>query len=60
MNKRELMDWMEPYDDDVDINVIMRDIEEAHDYMIEMLEERQEKSGMYYQQDMIDLRRIER
>lgn len=47
-------------DDEVDFNEMLMSYEQDYQDTVEMLEERQEKSGMYYQQDMIDLRRRER
>ena len=45
-------------DDEVDFNEMLMSYEQED--MIEMLEERQEKSGMYAQQDLIEMYRMER
>lgn len=45
-------------DDEVDFNEMLMSYEQED--MIEMLEERQEKSGMYAQQDLIEMYRRER
>lgn len=47
-------------DDEVDFNEVLMDYEQAYQDTVEMLEERQEKSGMYAQQDLIEMYRRER
>lgn len=48
------------YPDDTDLNEIYRDIDEERQRKIEEQEERQHASGMYAQQDLIDMYRRER
>lgn len=47
-------------DDEVDFNEMLMSYEQAYQDTVEMLEERQEKSGMYAQQDLIEMYRRER
>lgn len=65
MTKAELLELLSYFDDDdvVDectLGRLMRDIYEGYEERVEMLEERQEKSGMYAQQDLIEMYRMER
>lgn len=65
MTKAELLDLLAYFDDDdvVDeytLNRLMRDLYDGYEERVEMLEERQEKSGMYAQQDLIEMYRMER
>lgn len=62
MTKEELMEYLEEYDDkdEVDINQILREEEEARRMRIEELEERQHANGFYAFQDMIAMYRYER
>ena len=62
MTKEHLIELLEGYDDDeeVDLNELMRDVEEERERRIEELEERQHQSGFYAFQDMMDMRRRER
>ena len=62
MTKEHLIELLEGYDDDeeVDLNELMRDVEEERERRIEELEERQHQSGFYTFQDMMDMRRRER
>ena len=47
-------------DDEVDFNEMLMSYEQDYQDTVEMLEERQEKSGMYAQQDLIEMYRRER
>lgn len=65
MTKSELVELLEYFDDDdvVDeytLGRLMRDLYDGYEERVEMLEERQEKSGMYVQQDLIEMYRMER
>lgn len=62
MTKEQLLDILDDYDDtdEINLNEIMRDFYEARQAMIEDIEERQQKSGFYAQQDLIDMYRNER
>ncbi len=62
MNKAQIMDYLEEFEDDeeISINEMMRDIEEAERLRIEYLEEEQHKSGFYAFQDLMDMWRYER
>lgn len=60
MTTAELMEILRMYPDDTDINEVFRDMDEERQRKIEEQEERQHASGMYAQQDLIDMYRIER
>lgn len=60
MTNTELMAILRMYPDGTDINEIYRDIDEERQRKIEEQEERQHASGMYAQQDLIDMYRRER
>lgn len=62
MTKEWLMEYLAELEDgeEINMNEIWRDYEEEHNRRIEELEERQHASGMYAQQDLIDLYRFER
>lgn len=67
MTKQDLINMLEGYDDDevLDVNETINMIYEAyeaemHEYRMMLLEERQHDSGMYAQQDLIDMYRRER
>lgn len=67
MTKQDLINLLDGYDDDevLDVEETISMISEAHEaemheYRMMLLEERQHDSGMYAQQDLIDMYRMER
>ena len=62
MTKQELLDLLEEYDDEdeIDINEIMEEAEMHRQRVIEELEERQHASGFFAFQDEMEIFRRER
>ena len=60
MTNAELMQILRQYPDDTEISEIYRDLDEERQRVLEYYEERQHDSGMYAQQDLIDMYRRER
>lgn len=60
MTNTELMQILRQYPDGTDLNEIYREMDEERKRVIEYYEERQHDSGMYAQQDLIDVYRRER
>ena len=60
MTNAEFMAILRQYPDDTEISEIYRDMDERRCDLIERVEERQHNSGMYAQQDLIDMYRRER
>lgn len=67
MTKKDLIKMLDGYDDDevLDVEETISMISEAydaemHEHRMMLLEERQHDSGMYVQQDIIDMYRRER
>lgn len=60
MTKAEFLEYADLYDDNTDINQIMRDIAEERAAQIEELEEEQHRNGFYAFQDKMALWRYER
>lgn len=62
MTKAELMRLVDGLDDDdeVDIRGLERDRAEAHERLVEEIEERQHQSGFYAFQDKMEMLRRER
>lgn len=62
MTKEELLEILQDYDDDeeIDLNELIRERMEAHERFVEELEERQHQSGFYAFQDKMEMFRRER
>lgn len=69
MTKKDVLDLMNDYEEDDEvsglnlmerINQFLIDEAEQRERLLERLEERQHDSGMYVQQDLIDMYRRER
>ena len=60
MTNAEFMQILRQYPDDTEISEIYRDLDEERQRVLEYYEERQHDSGMYAQQDLIDMYRRER
>ena len=62
MTKEELLRLMDGLDDDdeVDIPRLLRERAEAHEALVEEIEERQHQSGFYAFQDRLEMYRRER
>ena len=62
MTKEELLGLIDGLEDDdeVDINALLRERAEAHERLVEEIEERQHQNGFYAFQDKMEMYRRER
>ena len=62
MRKKELLGLIDGLDDEdeVDINRLLRERAEAHERLVEEIEERQHQNGFYAFQDKMEMYRRER